>query len=104
MRASSVNSAQRGAWSGSASISSWIAHLPDRATRGAAHDREDQVLDQQLAQQPRAAGADGQADAHFAAAGERARQHHRRDVGAGDDQQQRHRRAERRGDGAVVAA
>ena len=77
--------------------------MPDQQSDRAANGRQDQVLDEQLPQQPHAAGADGEPDAHLAAAGQRAREHHRGDVGAGDDQQQRDRGAERGDDGVEFA-
>ena len=64
----------------------------DAASRG----RQHQVLDQELAHQPHAAGAERQPDPHFAPARQRAREHHRRDVRARDDQQDRDRAGHRR--------
>ena len=56
---------------------------PDRAADGG----EREILHEQLPRQPRAAGADGEADAHLTASREGPREHHAGDVGAGDDEQ-----------------
>ncbi len=72
-------------------------------TERAAGEREEQVLHQQLDQQPPAARADGDPDRDLAAPGERTRQHQARDVGAGDNQQQPDGPGERPGARAEVA-
>jgi hypothetical protein len=62
--------------------------LRQQSAGAAAERRQHQVLREQLAHEPRAAGADGGADGDLARAGARARQHQAGHVGAGDDQHQ----------------
>jgi hypothetical protein len=65
--------------------------IGDAEAERAAARRDDERLDEQLAEEPRPARAERGADAHLAGALERPREHQVGDVRAGDQEHQRHR-------------
>ena len=77
-----------------------------REARGAADEKQQRRLDEHLANQPAAAGADRQAHRDLPPPCRRARQQHAGDVGARDRQHQRddaHQHRHERGDRRAVA-
>ena len=102
-RQSRSKAAQRGTWSAAARIKGVERPASQQQPQRAAGDGQQDVFDEQLPEQSRTTGADGEADAHLAPAIERARQHDAGDVGAGHQQQDPDGSAQRQGDGVEVA-
>ncbi len=69
--------------------------LGESQAGGAAQKAEPEALRQCLSRQPPAAGAQGRAHRHLAAAGGRSRQHQAGDIGARDQPEQGHRAQQR---------